>query len=143
MSINQVPETTSHYVDPKAVMLTGISRQHPHSAKPKSIHEHVCYRQQSTLLNVLFIKDGVLEPGSVRVPLTYMKEFWNLSNAAAFIILIIVLNWENDQREGLRVSIPTVPCCCAEMITAPRNALPNMLHIGTRDCRSGERHSRS
>lgn len=78
-------------------MLTGVSWKHPHSAKPKSIHEHVCYHQQSIRPNVLFIRDGVLELGSVRVPLACLKEFWNLSNTAAFIILIIVLNLENDQ----------------------------------------------
>lgn len=52
-----------------------------------------------------------------------------------FIILIIVLNLEDDQWEDLRVSSPTVPYCCAEMITLPRNAL---LHTGTWDCHSGD-----
>lgn len=97
------------------------------------MNEHVCLLQRSTPPNVLFIKDDLLELGSDRVPLMCVKQFWSLSNAASFIILIIVLNLVDDQWEELRVSIPTVPCCCAEMITAPRNALLNVQHIGTRD----------
>lgn len=67
---------------PKRLHANVSLEKHPRSAKPKTIHEHVCYSQRSTPPNLLFVKDDLPELGSVRVPLTCTKGFWNLSNAA-------------------------------------------------------------
>lgn len=126
-SINQVPETSSHYADPKAIVLTGVFWKQPHSAKHESIHERVRYRQRFALCQT----DSSSRMTSSSSALS--ERPWRIRKnsgilKAAFIIFIIVLNLEDDQWEELRVSIPTAPCCCAEMITVPGNALLNVRH---------------